>query len=344
MKTKSRWLERLLHADKERADRRPTEDFAAYRWDGTSVREEAVRDVSSTGVFVLTSERWSLGKTVWMTLQRRGQLELNAERRMTAQTKVTRPLADGAGCMFVSVAHPEERAWEELVEHAATVTGVHDITGYVKAMAAVAFLRQICPDRAVVALLRERLSNLRLQRAMEMLRGAYDLVRNEEKAEDLRAPRALVEQILEACSDAQDGQTSTLWATVLARCCTPAGGDASLGPVIEAMRRMTDAPLKILADACERARRDEIKPGPECAAKVMTTLEELMWLTDMRETPAQQAVQQLAELGLLEQTERLLVMKPSAKVDVTPSSLGLRTYAATSRHRGTAAEFYGQPA
>ena len=344
MTSKSRWLERLLHADKERAERRPTEDFAAYRWDGTSVREEAVRDVSSTGVFVLTSERWPLGKTVWMTLQRRGTLELDTARRMTAQTRVTRPMADGAGCMFVSEAEPKERVWEELVEHAATVTGVHDINGYVKAMAAVAFLRQICPDTALLQLMRERLSSMRLRRALEMLGSAWNLVRGEEGAEQLRAPGSLVERILDVGTDGQGGKMAERWATLLARCCTAEGGDESVAPLIEVMQPLTDVPLLILADVCERARSGAMKPGPECAAEVSLTLEELMGLTDMRELPAQQSLQVLADIGLLQQKERLLVFKPNARVEATPSALGLRTFAAMSRHRGTAEEFYGQPA
>lgn len=345
MKIKSRWVERLLHADKERAERRTTEDFAAYWWDGASVREEAVRDVSSTGVFVCTSERWPQGKTMWMTLQRRGPLELSAERRMTAQTKVMRPLADGVGCMFVSAKHPEERAWEALVEHADAVTGVHDMEGHVKTVAAIAFLQQICPGGAgVQGLLRERLSSLRLRRALEMLRMAADLVRAEEQAEQLRAPERMVERILDAGTEGQGGQMVARWATLLARCCTTSGKDEALAPVIEVMSRLTDAPLSILTDASERARRGEMKPGPACASNVTTTLGELMDLTGMRETPVQQSVQQLADLGLLEQRARPMVFELNAKVDVTPNALGLATYAATSRHRGTAEEFYQLPA
>lgn len=344
MKIKSRWLERLVHADKDRAERRATENFVAYWWDGERVREEVVRDVSTTGVFVCTSEKWPQGKTVWVTMQRRGPLEVLPERRMTAQLKAMRPLADGVGCMFVSVAEPEERAWEELVEHAAAVTGVPDMAGYAKVVAAVAFLHQICPDRTVLGLLRERLSSLRLKRALEMLHVAADLVRAEEEAEQLRVPQRLLEQILEAGSDAQEGAMGARWATLLARSCATAGKDASLGRVIEVMSSLTDAPLVVLADASERARQGEMKPGPACAAKVTMTLAELMVLTGLREIPVQKSVQQLAELGLLEQAERPLVTEPTAKVDVTPSAFGLWTYAATSQHRRTAEEFYEQPA
>ncbi len=344
MMRKSRWLERLMHADKERAERRATEDFAAYWWDGSAVRENAVRDVSSTGVFVYMSDPWPMGKTVWMMLQRRGPLELMPERRMTAQTKVMRPLADGAGCMFVSAGRPEERVWEELVEHAAAVTGVPDMAGYVKTMAAVAFLRKVCPDRAVVELLRDQISSLRLKRAIEILRAAADQVQAEAESRDLRVPGSLVLRIIDAGTNREDWRVGARWSTLLARGCTADGRHESIEPVIRAMSGLTDGSLAILADASERARQGEMKPGPACGAPVITTLGALMELAGMRETQAQQAVQQLADLELLEPGERAMVFDQNARVDVTPSALGLWTHAASSRHRGTAEEFYRQTA
>lgn len=342
MKIKSRWLERLMHADKERADRRQTEDFAAYWWDGNGVRESEVRDVSTTGVFVCTSEPWAQDKRMWMTLQRRGPLETRAERRMTAQLTVARQLADGVGCMFVSVAQPEERVWEELVEHAGKVTGVHDMEGYVKAMVAVAFLRQICPEGTKVReMLRSRLSSMRLKRALEILFDAGEQVRAEADAEGLRAPQQVVERILDAGTDGEDGRLGGRWATLLARCSTADGQDESIAPVVEAMRGLMHIPLRVLEDATARARRVGLKAGPQCAQPVTCTLSDLMELTGMREIPAQQNVEQLAEIGLLEKRQRRLVFAPDGKVDVTPTALGLWTYAATSRHRGTAEEFYG---
>ncbi len=337
---KSRWLERLLHAEKERAERRTTENFFAYWWDGTKLREDVVRDVSSTGVFVCTPERWPKGKTVWMTLQRRGTLELNPDRRMTAQMKVMRPLSDGLGCMFVSVAQPEERGWEELVEHASTVLGVHDMEGYVKTMDAVAFLRQISGEPALLKLMREHLSSLRLKRAIELLQAAAGLVRGDEQVNQLRAQAAQVERILDAGTDGQEGELTKRWATLLARACTLEAADPTLPEMIETMGRLTDVPYKILEEACERARRNDMLTGPSCASKVTMTLAELMMLTDMREIPAQQSLQVLADHGLLELKERALEFKPEVKIDVTPTTLGLRTYAMTSRHRGTAEEFY----
>jgi len=337
---KSRWLERLLHAEKERAERRTTENFFAYWWDGTKLREDAVRDVSSTGVFVCTPAQWPKGKTVWMTLQQRGALALNPDRRMTAQMKVMRPLADGLGCMFVSVARREERGWEELVEHASTVLGVHDMEGYVKTMDAVAFLRQISGEPAMLNLMRERLSSLRLRLAIELLRTAANLVRGEEQGDQLHAPAQLVERILDAGTDGHDGEQTKRWATLLARSCTLEAADPALPAVVETMSRLTDVSCKILEGACERARQSEITAGPRCASRVTMTLAELMMQTDMREIPAQQSLQLLSDYGLLEQKERSLEFKPEVKIDVTPTTLGLRTYAMTSRHRGSVEEFY----
>ena len=60
--------------------RRFVEQFAAYRWDGSGLAQEMVRDISSTGLFLLTKERWQPGTILTLTLQREGPLDLDPAR------------------------------------------------------------------------------------------------------------------------------------------------------------------------------------------------------------------------------------------------------------------------
>src|ERR1700722_968098 len=84
------WLEKFLTPEADRAERRFVEQFAAYRWDGSGLAQEMVRDISSTGLFLLTKERWQPGTILTLTLQREGPLDLDPARRITTQAKVMR--------------------------------------------------------------------------------------------------------------------------------------------------------------------------------------------------------------------------------------------------------------
>src|ERR1700757_4217814 len=113
------WLETFLKPDSEGAERRlaarqSVDQFAAYRWNGSSLKREAVRDISSTGLYILTEERWQPGTLVFLALQREGPLEMNPEGRIEVQAKVVRCGEDGVGLAFVLPNDPDSRKWESL--------------------------------------------------------------------------------------------------------------------------------------------------------------------------------------------------------------------------------------
>src|SRR3569833_3359888 len=53
-----------------RAERRNSPALAAYHWKGPYPRPNSIRDISSTGAFLLTQERWEPGEVISLTLQR----------------------------------------------------------------------------------------------------------------------------------------------------------------------------------------------------------------------------------------------------------------------------------
>ena len=73
-----RWLEQLIAKDKERrrAERQPAPPLVVYYWDGAAPAAHAVRDVSLTGMYLATEQRWYpntlIRMTVVRTLQSRG--------------------------------------------------------------------------------------------------------------------------------------------------------------------------------------------------------------------------------------------------------------------------------
>ncbi|MGD0738503.1 MAG: PilZ domain-containing protein [Terracidiphilus sp.] len=100
------WLQRWWSPDPRKAPRVPTPGLAAYYWNGSSPAAHGIRDISSTGLYVVTEERWYPGTLVLMTLQRNDLGEEVAERSIAVQSRAVRWGPDGVGLQFVL---PDER-------------------------------------------------------------------------------------------------------------------------------------------------------------------------------------------------------------------------------------------
>lgn len=99
--TKS-WLQRLLSPappEPRKAPRESLEGLTAYFFTGGDPAAHGVRDISATGMYVFTEERWYPGTVVRMTLTDRRQP--TAERSITVHASVVRSGSDGVGLQFI---------------------------------------------------------------------------------------------------------------------------------------------------------------------------------------------------------------------------------------------------
>lgn len=76
--------------------------LVAYDSMGGTLEVHGVKDLSATGLYLITQERWPLGSTVTMTLQRTDGLDDNPQNNtITVQLHVVRWGQDGVGLAFV---------------------------------------------------------------------------------------------------------------------------------------------------------------------------------------------------------------------------------------------------
>ena len=68
---------------------------------GSAPVAHGIRDISSTGLYVVTEERWYPGTLVLMTLQRSDVDDELAERAIAVQSRAVRWGPDGVGLQFV---------------------------------------------------------------------------------------------------------------------------------------------------------------------------------------------------------------------------------------------------
>jgi hypothetical protein len=94
--------------DPRKASRQPVAGLVAHFFTGGAPQPHEVRDVSPTGLYVVTTERWYPGTLIRMTLTKPDIGQSPSDRSITIQARSVRWGNDGVGLEFV-VAPPKSR-------------------------------------------------------------------------------------------------------------------------------------------------------------------------------------------------------------------------------------------
>jgi hypothetical protein len=337
------WLEKIWTSRSKRDERRSVDHFAAYRWDGFALKHDCVKDISSTGVYILTRELWQPGTVVSLTLQREGPLQRSSERRIVVQAKVVRYGEDGAGLAFVLADDQESRQWDRLRDSLIEETKSDDLLSVVRLSEAMAFLSRICPDGSdeIEQLLRVRLSTHRVMNAVEIALKAQNLLAVEPATEGLRTEPRLVVRILEDGSCTDEGWLMHIWGGLLASSCTADGKDELSRVLIELFSQLTTFPVRILVVVCTRATKVLADSGLISAKPLTCKTEEIKTITGSRGLQVERDLERLSELGLVEKrSPNSPTLLPSDEILITPTALGLQLFARCNGQRGSLREFY----
>ena len=144
MKSVTSWFKRLSISEHRRSQRTKSPLLVAYYWDGSAPMSRTIQNISSTGFYLVTKERWLPGTMVTMTLQRTDMAHGNSgtEPHISVLSKVIRLDEYGVGFDFIPLdAHPGDlqsrpvgrKALNRFLEQLKLDRG-HAIMGYVEAM------------------------------------------------------------------------------------------------------------------------------------------------------------------------------------------------------------------
>lgn len=88
---------------RERAPRHVTPPLVTYYYDGESATPTAqrVKDISLSGLYLLTERRWYPGTLIVITLQLKDYVDGDAEKTIAVLAKVIRSDADGVSFKFI---------------------------------------------------------------------------------------------------------------------------------------------------------------------------------------------------------------------------------------------------
>jgi hypothetical protein len=96
------WLARVLFREHRRTERQRTPQLDAYYWNGAKAVPHSVRDISSTGAYIVTEERWHPGTVLMVTLQSTDEyIDSRPPLLISVQSKVVRWGTDGVGLTFL---------------------------------------------------------------------------------------------------------------------------------------------------------------------------------------------------------------------------------------------------
>lgn len=338
------WLEKFITPEADRAERRRVEQFAAYRWSGSGVTHEIVRDISLSGLYLVTKERWDPGTVLTLTLQREGPLDLDPARRITTQVRVVRCGPDGAGLSFLwSKDDPESREWEALLESLISQTKPADMLSLVRMVHAFAFLGRICPDgvEQVGEWVRTRAGSHKVLNAVSIALKAESLLGPGGIGEGVRVNPAIAVRILEVGPGTDEDWLHAFWAGLLVTSTSADGRDRSNLEFVELFSQLTSIPLRIFTVVCTKAAKIIGATGDVEARPLVCKFEELATTVGSRVPQMERELETLAAFNLIERrAANGPALLAASEIHLTVTSLGLELFALCNGHRGALRDFY----
>jgi hypothetical protein len=96
------WFARSLSKDRRSTERYVARHLTAFYWTGAHAPPHCVRDISSTGIYLVTEDRWHPGTLLMITLQKPvTAADTRSSQSIRVQSRVVRSGTDGVGFAFV---------------------------------------------------------------------------------------------------------------------------------------------------------------------------------------------------------------------------------------------------
>lgn len=327
-----------------RAERRSSPSLCAYHWKGSLARQDKVRDISSTGAFLLTQERWEPGEVISLSLQRSGPPE--RENSYAVRAKAVRWDDQGVAFAFVLPPEADLRLWQSPLKSAAEQTEPEDILREFRVAQAISFVSRISPGtrEAVRKQLHEELSNYRLDGAIEIVLKAEKMLGAAVQADHLHALPHVVMRVVESGSWSDDKWMLQFWAGLLAASCTMNGGDETNIAFVDLLSQLRALHMRILAAACTKSTKLVTGPGHISSRPLNWKAADLMKYSGSHDLiKLDRELNYMADVGVIAPREKSMFFQQMTDTTVAPTSLGLELYARCNGYRGNAQGFYGVP-
>ncbi|HEY2470586.1 MAG TPA: PilZ domain-containing protein [Terracidiphilus sp.] len=338
----TQYTERSSAIERRRAERRNSPALAAYHWRGSIPRENSVRDISSTGAYLLTQERWEPGEVIALTFQRSGPLQ--RENSFPVQAKTVRLDDHGVAVSFVLPPGADLRLWQSPLKSVAEQNEPEDILREFRVAQAISFLSRISPEIKDVMskLLHEELSNYRLENAVEIALKAERMLGTSVEGDKLRALPHVATRVVESGSWADDKWMLQFWAGLLAASCTIGAGDESTLIFVDLLSQLKALHMRILSAASNKSTKLINGSGNMATRPLNWKAADLMKFSGSHDLiKLDRELNYMADIGVIATRVKSAFFQQMTDTTIAPTALGLELYARCNGYRGNAQGFYG---
>ena len=225
-----RTLQKLVEPMHLRAERLIPTTLAASFGIDPELSPAGIKDISTTGIYLVTEKRPPVGELVTLNLQEKDRPESNPEHRVSVQARVAALGEDGIGLFFVPPTGLDQDLWGALIRDLVSLTDPEQVALLFRTLRTMLFLCRLCQSEAgdAIVLAGGELDSDRTEVLINIALAAESLLASEPDAARMRAHPKLLANILRDGSWAPDEPTRQLWTGLLVSSCSvDAPGDSN---------------------------------------------------------------------------------------------------------------------
>lgn len=327
-------VQKFARVEHPRAERRPASGLAArYGLDSTSA-PAVIKNISDTGIYLVTEKRLRTGESITLTLAEEGEPENGSDLQITVHARVARQGDDGIGLSFVLPPGMDTNLWAVLVRNIVVLTDQSQIAQMFRTLRAILFLCRICGSEAeeAILLLGGHLDADRTAAVVKIAISAENLLASEPDADRMRAHPKLVASILRegSWSWSVDEVVMQLWVGLLVSSCSLDAPDDSNQLLVNLLIHMTPNHAKILIHGCKRELDSDREGENSPSASIILNMEEMVALTGQPDiTRNATTVAHLFYLGMIPKNFNFtsyLFEENIESFNITPTRLALTLF------------------
>ncbi len=331
--------------EQPRAGRGPASGLTAHFKFEFASAPAGIKDISATGIYLITEKRLSSGELVTLILKGENKPEDSSDLEMWVHARVARQGEDGIGLSFELPEGMDRELWALLLLNLISLTEPGQVADMFHTLRTILFLCRICQSEAeeTILLLAGHLHPDRKASVAKISLGAETLLAAEPDADKMRANPKLVTNILRDGSWHSVEPTLRLWAGLLAASCSVKSSDDSNQIFVDLLVHVAPIQAKLFVLGCERT----LAVIPEFANAdenfMVVSPEEMIELTGKHDLyRGATDLAYLYNLGLIRRVFDFTSYHGAEDFDITPSDLGLELYRRCTGHRGKVDQHFVQ--
>jgi len=324
-----RALRTLSESYRERAERWPATGLTALCGLDAATSPVAIKDISVTGICLLTAERGQPGDQIALVLSKPGEPSNYPDLQISLPARVIRPTQDGVALAFAPPPGMDSKLFQVLLRNIAHVTDPDLCAEMFLTFRTVLFLYRLCEAGAeeVILLLDGQLDSHRTTNLFRIVLGAEEILALYRDAARMHAHPKVVASILRHGTWARDELTLQWWTGLFVSSCSVDTPDDSNQLLVDLLVQVTPTQARILVQAFERFREPELEAQDSTPGCVVLDANEMIQLTGVHDlTRNATDLAYLFHLGLIKRVFDFTSYREIDCFDITPTSLGLELY------------------